>query len=78
MRSIVRHTVNGEELYLVWSSVVEAPDTSAAPLDEHRGLKDLECNIVNDPRWRPSVTEVASCVRRAPALCSVTRLEEFD
>jgi hypothetical protein len=71
-RSFVKHTVEGEDRYLVWSSVIDAPITYADTLASLRaywkrdygrvGLLDLDRQIAHrGEKWCRTVDEVVSC-----------------
>lgn len=74
-RSFVRHVMpDGEHRYLIWSSIVDAPITYGATLEqirnywkeEHgrRGLEDLDRDIFNNPdSWWTDLREVSGANR---------------
>lgn len=78
-RSIVKHTLaSGEDRYLVWSSIVDAPITFGGTLKQlrdfwrkdygERGLEDLEVTIALGVQTWPergmrSVADMAGCNR---------------
>lgn len=68
----VRHVVDGEERYLIWSSVVDAPTTYGCTLEQlknywreeygRRGLEDLERRIKNGD-WCTPLEELVGANR---------------